>query len=53
MSLIAPNNIGNLYLLRLTYKIRPLEKQLPSAGDCITNVARGCSGSSDASSHRT
>lgn len=29
ISLIAPQDIGNLYYLRLTYKIRTIEKQLP------------------------
>jgi ATP-dependent RNA helicase DeaD len=33
ISLVAPQDIGHLYLLRLTYKIRPLEKQLPNAGE--------------------
>ncbi|HEY1956760.1 MAG TPA: DEAD/DEAH box helicase, partial [Polyangiaceae bacterium] len=31
ISMIGPKDVGNLYLLRLTYKIRPIEKQLPSA----------------------
>jgi ATP-dependent RNA helicase DeaD len=30
LSMIAPGDVGNLYMLRLTYKIRPIEKQLPS-----------------------
>jgi ATP-dependent RNA helicase DeaD len=30
VSMIAPADVGNLYMLRLTYKIRPIEKQLPS-----------------------
>jgi ATP-dependent RNA helicase DeaD len=38
VSLIAPNNIGNLYILRLTYKIRPIEKQLPSARERKTRA---------------
>ena len=38
LSLIAPNNIGNLYILRLTYKIRPIEKQLPSARERKTRA---------------
>jgi ATP-dependent RNA helicase DeaD len=38
VSLIAPNNIGNLYILRLTYKIRPIEKQLPSAREKKTRA---------------
>jgi ATP-dependent RNA helicase DeaD len=36
ISLIGPKDIGNLYLLRLTYKIRPIEKQLPSAMEMRT-----------------
>ena len=36
ISLIGPKDIGNLYLLRLTYKIRPIEKQLPSAVEMKT-----------------
>ncbi|HEY4012615.1 MAG TPA: DEAD/DEAH box helicase [Polyangiaceae bacterium] len=33
IALVGPKDIGNLYLLRLTYKIRPIEKQLPTAGE--------------------
>ncbi len=36
ISIIGPKDIGNLYILRLTYKIRPLERQLPSAGELKT-----------------
>jgi ATP-dependent RNA helicase DeaD len=36
ISLICPQDIGNLYLLRLTYKIRPFEKQLPTSRDLKT-----------------
>jgi len=36
ISIIGPKDIGNLYILRLTYKIRPLERQLPSAGEMKT-----------------
>ncbi len=36
ISLIGPKDVGNLYLLRLTYKIRPIEKQLPSATEVRT-----------------
>ena len=36
ISIIAPKDIGNLYLLRLTYKIKPIEKQLPTAGELKT-----------------
>ncbi len=38
ISIIGPKDIGNLYLLRLTYKIRPIEKQLPSAGEMKTRA---------------
>jgi ATP-dependent RNA helicase DeaD len=38
ISLVGPKDIGNLYLLRLTYKIRPVEKQLPSAGELKTRA---------------
>ena len=36
ISLVGPKNIGALYILRLTYKIRPIEKQLPSAAELKT-----------------
>jgi ATP-dependent RNA helicase DeaD len=36
ISLVGPKDIGNLYILRLTYKIRPIEKLLPSAGELKT-----------------
>lgn len=36
ISLITPHNIGALYYLRLSYKIRPFEKQLPTEGDMKT-----------------
>jgi ATP-dependent RNA helicase DeaD len=38
ISLISPANIGGLYLLRLTYKIRPIERQLPSARERKTRA---------------
>jgi ATP-dependent RNA helicase DeaD len=38
VALVGPKDIGNLYLLRLTYKIRPIEKQLPSAGELKTRA---------------
>ena len=38
IALVGPKAIGNLYLLRLTYKIRPIEKQLPSAGEVKTRA---------------
>jgi ATP-dependent RNA helicase DeaD len=36
ISLVGPKDIGSLYLLRLTYKIRPIERQLPTAGELKT-----------------
>jgi ATP-dependent RNA helicase DeaD len=36
ISLIEPTDIGNLYMLRLTYKIFPIERQLPTAGELRT-----------------
>ena len=38
ISLVTPKDIGNLYLLRLTYKVRPMERQLPSAGEIKTRA---------------
>jgi ATP-dependent RNA helicase DeaD len=38
IALVGPKDIGNLYILRLTYKIRPVEKQLPSAGEVKTRA---------------
>ncbi|HWL84711.1 MAG TPA: DEAD/DEAH box helicase, partial [Polyangiaceae bacterium] len=38
ISLVGPKNIGALYILRLTYKIRPIEKQLPSAAELKTRT---------------
>jgi ATP-dependent RNA helicase DeaD len=38
ISLITPQDIGGLYLLRLTYKIRPIEKQIPSDGELKTRA---------------
>jgi ATP-dependent RNA helicase DeaD len=38
ISLVGPKDIGNLYLLRLTFKIRPIEKQLPSVGELKTRA---------------
>jgi ATP-dependent RNA helicase DeaD len=38
ISLVGPKDIGNLYLLRLTFKIRPIERQLPSAGEMKTRA---------------
>ena len=36
ISLVLPKDIGNLYILRLTYKIRPVERQVPTAGELKT-----------------
>ena len=36
VSLVGPKDLGNLYLLRLTYKIRPVERSLPSDGEVRT-----------------
>jgi len=38
ISLIEPGDIGNLYILRLTYKIFPIERQLPSSGEKRTRA---------------
>lgn len=38
IALIEPSDIGNLYLLRLTYKLRPIERQLPSANERKTRA---------------
>lgn len=38
ISLVTPQDIGQLYLLRLTYKIRPLERQLPSQREVNTRA---------------
>jgi ATP-dependent RNA helicase DeaD len=38
IAMIGPKDIGNVYLLRLTYKIRPIEKQIPSAGELKTRA---------------
>ncbi len=39
VSLVGPRDVGNLYLLRLTYKLRPIERQLPTASDKKTREA--------------
>ncbi|HSC88976.1 MAG TPA: DEAD/DEAH box helicase [Polyangiaceae bacterium] len=36
ISLIAPQDIGNLYMLRLTYKIFPIARELPSQREIET-----------------
>jgi ATP-dependent RNA helicase DeaD len=38
IALVGPKDIGNLYILRLTYKIRPIEKQLPTPGELKTRA---------------
>jgi ATP-dependent RNA helicase DeaD len=38
ISLVTPRDIGGLYILRLTYKIRPIEKQIPSEGELKTRA---------------
>lgn len=38
ISLVAPKDIGSLYLLKLTYGIRPIERQLPSDFDLKTRA---------------
>jgi len=38
IALIEPGDIGNLYLLRLTYKVKPVERQLPSARELKTRA---------------
>jgi hypothetical protein len=36
--LIEPSDVGHLYLLRLTYKLKPIERQLPSARELKTRA---------------
>jgi ATP-dependent RNA helicase DeaD len=38
ISLIEPSDIGRLYMLRLTYKIFPVERQSPTAGEVKTRL---------------
>jgi ATP-dependent RNA helicase DeaD len=38
IAIVGPKDIGNVYLLRLTYKIRPIEKQLPTVGELKTRA---------------
>jgi ATP-dependent RNA helicase DeaD len=33
ISLITPRDVGNLYFLRLTYRIHPIERELPTEGE--------------------
>ncbi len=53
ISLISPQDIGNLYMLRLTYKIFPVEKEIPTASqleakgelDSMDNLVKDFKGS--------
>jgi len=38
IAIVTPKDIGNLYILRLTYKIRPIERQLPTDGELKTRA---------------
>ncbi|HEX4339790.1 MAG TPA: DEAD/DEAH box helicase [Polyangiaceae bacterium] len=38
LSLLEASDIGNLYMLRLTYKIKPVERQLPTSHDLKTRA---------------
>ncbi|HZO12275.1 MAG TPA: DEAD/DEAH box helicase, partial [Polyangiaceae bacterium] len=38
ISLVTPQEVGALYILRLTYKIRPIEHRLPSAREERTRI---------------
>ena len=38
ISMVGPKDIGSLYILRLTYKIRPIEKRVPSATELKTRA---------------
>ncbi|HEU4578036.1 MAG TPA: DEAD/DEAH box helicase [Polyangiaceae bacterium] len=38
ISLVSPSSIGNLYYLRLEYKIHPIERQLPSERELKTRA---------------
>jgi ATP-dependent RNA helicase DeaD len=38
ISLVSPSSIGNLYYLRLEYKIHPIERQLPSDRELRTRA---------------
>jgi ATP-dependent RNA helicase DeaD len=38
ISIVGPTDIGNLYLLRLTYRIRPIQKQIPTDGELKTRA---------------
>jgi ATP-dependent RNA helicase DeaD len=49
ISMVAPGDVGNLYMLRLTYGIRPIQRSVPSKrelqtrteADLIDSLARG------------
>ncbi|HTJ80374.1 MAG TPA: DEAD/DEAH box helicase, partial [Polyangiaceae bacterium] len=38
IALVTPQDIGGLYLLRLTYKIRPIERRIPSSLELKTRA---------------
>ncbi|MCA9588972.1 MAG: DEAD/DEAH box helicase, partial [Myxococcales bacterium] len=38
ISVVTPKDIGHLYMLRLTYKIRPVERSLPTQGELRTRA---------------
>ncbi len=38
ISMVGPKDVGHLYMLRLTYKIRPIERTLPTAGELRTRA---------------
>jgi ATP-dependent RNA helicase DeaD len=38
ISIVGPRDVGNLYMLRLTYKIRPIERMLPTPGELRTRA---------------
>ncbi len=38
ISVVGPKDVGHLYMLRLTYKIRPIERMLPTAGEKKTRA---------------
>lgn len=38
ISIVGPKDVGHLYMLRLTYKIRPIERMLPTAGELRTRA---------------
>jgi ATP-dependent RNA helicase DeaD len=38
ISVVGPKDVGHLYMLRLTYKIRPVERMLPTQGELRTRA---------------